>query len=68
MTLVGLCCIQANPSERPAINKVIEMLEGNLESLQVPPEPLFYLPSRTPIASSTIQISEENESCGVESM
>ncbi|KAF5934513.1 hypothetical protein HYC85_030684 [Camellia sinensis] len=57
MILVGLCCIQANPSERPAINKVIEMLEGNLESLQVSPEPFLYLPSRTPITSSTIQIS-----------
>ncbi|GMQ11388.1 hypothetical protein CsSME_00054042 [Camellia sinensis var. sinensis] len=30
MILVGLCCIQANPSERPAINKVIEILEENL--------------------------------------
>ncbi|THG05973.1 hypothetical protein TEA_008380 [Camellia sinensis var. sinensis] len=68
MILVGLCCIQANPSERLAINKVIKMLEGNLESLQVLPEPFLSLPSRTPIASSIIQISEENESCEVESM
>ncbi|THG11567.1 hypothetical protein TEA_016218 [Camellia sinensis var. sinensis] len=37
MILVSLCFIQANPSDRPAINKVIEMLEGNLESLQIPP-------------------------------
>ncbi|GMQ11396.1 hypothetical protein CsSME_00054050 [Camellia sinensis var. sinensis] len=68
MILVGLCCMQANPSERLAINKVIKMLEGNLESLQVLSEPFLSLPSRTPIASSTIQISEENESCEVESM
>ncbi|CAL5362592.1 unnamed protein product [Camellia sinensis] len=57
MILVGLCCIQANPSDRPTTNKVIEMLEGNLESLPVPPEPFLSLPSRTPIASSIIQIS-----------
>ncbi|CAL5445201.1 unnamed protein product [Camellia sinensis] len=68
MILVGLCCIQANPSDRPPINKVIEMLEGNLESLQIPPEPFLSSPSRTPIASSTIQISEENESSEVDSM
>ncbi|KAF5934508.1 hypothetical protein HYC85_030679 [Camellia sinensis] len=68
MILVGLCCIQANPSKRPATNKLIEMLEGNLESLQVPPEPLLSLPSRTPIATSIIQISGETESCEVESM
>ncbi|CAL5445203.1 unnamed protein product [Camellia sinensis] len=58
MILVGLCCIQANPSDRPTTNKVIEMLEGNLESLPVPPEPFLSLPSRTPIASSIIQILE----------
>ncbi|CAL5445197.1 unnamed protein product [Camellia sinensis] len=68
MILVGLCCIQSNPSNRPAINKVIEMLEGNLESLQIPPEPFLSSPSRTPITSSIIQILEENESCEVESM
>ncbi|GMQ11392.1 hypothetical protein CsSME_00054046 [Camellia sinensis var. sinensis] len=68
MILVGLCCIQANPLDRPAINKVIKMLEGNLESLQIPPEPFLCSPLRTPIASSTFQISQENESCDVESM
>ncbi|GMQ11354.1 hypothetical protein CsSME_00054013 [Camellia sinensis var. sinensis] len=57
MILVGLCCIQANPSQRPVTNKVIEMLDGNLESLPVPLEPFLSLPSRTPIASYIIQIS-----------
>ncbi|CAL5445217.1 unnamed protein product [Camellia sinensis] len=68
MILVGLCCIQANPSNRSAINKVIETFEGNLESLQIPLEPFLSSPSRTPIMSSTIQISQENESCEVKSM
>ncbi|KAJ4836818.1 hypothetical protein Tsubulata_045002, partial [Turnera subulata] len=28
LTIVGLWCIQTNPSDRPSISKVIEMLEG----------------------------------------
>ncbi|XP_010439880.1 PREDICTED: LEAF RUST 10 DISEASE-RESISTANCE LOCUS RECEPTOR-LIKE PROTEIN KINASE-like 2.4 [Camelina sativa] len=38
MTLVGLWCIQNTPSNRPPMRKVVEMLEGNLEALQVPPK------------------------------
>ncbi|CAH8307912.1 unnamed protein product [Eruca vesicaria subsp. sativa] len=47
MVLVGLWCIQTNPSDRPPMIKVIEMLEGDLEALQVPPKPLFSLPTVT---------------------
>lgn len=36
MVVVGLWCIQMKPSDRPPMNKVIEMLEGDLESLQLP--------------------------------
>jgi serine/threonine protein kinase len=44
MTLVGLWCIQTNPSDRPPMRKVVEMLEGSrLEALQVPPKPLLNL-------------------------
>ena len=64
MILVGLWCIQTCPLDRPTMSKVIEMLEGNLESLQVPPQPFLLPPSR--IASSSIQISEESESCNFE--
>nr|VDC61817.1 unnamed protein product [Brassica rapa] len=45
MVLVGLWCIQTNPSDRPPMIKVIEMLEGDLEALKVPPKPLFCLPT-----------------------
>ncbi|KAF3484953.1 hypothetical protein F2Q69_00053787 [Brassica cretica] len=41
MVLVGLWCIQTNPSDRPPMIKVIEMLEGDLEALQIPSKPLF---------------------------
>ncbi|CAI9110656.1 OLC1v1010720C2 [Oldenlandia corymbosa var. corymbosa] len=39
MILVGLWCIQTNSAERPSISKVVEMLEGNLQSIQIPPKP-----------------------------
>ncbi|KAK9054209.1 hypothetical protein SSX86_025287 [Deinandra increscens subsp. villosa] len=37
MMMVSLWCIQSNPTDRPSISKVVEMLEGSFESLQVPP-------------------------------
>lgn len=36
--LVALWCIQMKPSDRPAMNKVVEMLEGD-SKLQMPPKP-----------------------------
>ncbi|XP_022846219.1 rust resistance kinase Lr10-like [Olea europaea var. sylvestris] len=37
MIIVGLWCIQNNPRMRPSMTRVLEMLEGNIESLQIPP-------------------------------
>ena len=37
--LVALWCIQMKPSDRPSLSKVIEMLEGDLELLEMPPKP-----------------------------
>ncbi|KAF3431901.1 hypothetical protein FNV43_RR26637 [Rhamnella rubrinervis] len=45
MIIVSLLCVQANPSNRPAMSKVIEMLEGTLGSLQMPPKPFSSSPS-----------------------
>ncbi|KAL8144855.1 hypothetical protein AgCh_003174 [Apium graveolens] len=41
MIIVAMWCIQMNPSERPSMNKVIEMLEGDVELLVIPPKPLI---------------------------
>ncbi|TXG57358.1 hypothetical protein EZV62_018671 [Acer yangbiense] len=41
MIIVCLWCIQTNPSSRPAMNRVVEMLEGRLDSLQIPPKPFL---------------------------
>ncbi|XP_058217719.1 rust resistance kinase Lr10-like [Rhododendron vialii] len=40
--LVGLWCIQVRPSDRPSMNKVVEMLEGDIELLHTPPKPFLY--------------------------
>ncbi|KAF3576689.1 hypothetical protein DY000_02033454 [Brassica cretica] len=59
MVLVGLWCIQTNPSHRPAMMKVIEMLEGSLEALEVPPKPLLFLPATV---AETTEDSNETSS------
>ncbi|PHT90939.1 hypothetical protein T459_06052 [Capsicum annuum] len=40
MTLVALWCIQTNPVQRPSMSKVVEMLEGEVQVLEVPPQPI----------------------------
>ncbi|PNX77132.1 stress-induced receptor-like kinase [Trifolium pratense] len=42
MFIIALWCIQLKPSDRPAMNKVIEMLEGNIEEIEMPSKPSFY--------------------------
>ncbi|KAF7830688.1 rust resistance kinase Lr10-like [Senna tora] len=42
MFIVALWCIQLKPSDRPSMKKVVEMLEGEVESLEIPPKPSFY--------------------------
>ncbi|KAH6804212.1 hypothetical protein C2S51_032459 [Perilla frutescens var. frutescens] len=39
MTIVALWCIQMNPDDRPSMNKVLEMLEGEVENLRIPNYP-----------------------------
>eukprot|EP00257_Ricinus_communis_P015342 XP_015573229.2 LEAF RUST 10 DISEASE-RESISTANCE LOCUS RECEPTOR-LIKE PROTEIN KINASE-like 2.1 [Ricinus communis] len=55
LTIVGLWCIQTNPSDRPSMTKVVEMLEGSsLESLQIPPKPSLFAPTTPQHYSSTL--------------
>ncbi|KAM7461713.1 hypothetical protein LguiA_029834 [Lonicera macranthoides] len=63
MTIVALWCIQLKPADRPSMSKVLEMLEGEAELLQVPPKPT-YCPPDDPIvdhgtssSSSFLEIS-----------
>ncbi|GJZ57327.1 protein kinase-like domain, concanavalin A-like lectin/glucanase domain protein [Tanacetum coccineum] len=40
--IVGLWCIQTNPLNHPTITRVLEMLEGDLELLEIPPKPYVF--------------------------
>ncbi|XP_010415241.1 PREDICTED: LEAF RUST 10 DISEASE-RESISTANCE LOCUS RECEPTOR-LIKE PROTEIN KINASE-like 2.7 [Camelina sativa] len=53
MTLVGLWCIQPSPLDRPPMNRVVEMMEGSLGALEVPPRPVFQIPTVAFQESST---------------
>ncbi|XP_073259662.1 rust resistance kinase Lr10-like isoform X2 [Populus alba] len=39
LTLVGLWCIQWHPVDRPSMNTVVQMLEGEGDKLTMPPSP-----------------------------
>ncbi|KAM3706708.1 hypothetical protein ACJW31_03G170500 [Castanea mollissima] len=57
MIMVSLWCIQTDPSSRPSISKVMDMLEGSLNSLQISPKPFLCSPPRTTVDSSTATVS-----------
>ncbi|CAN6577900.1 unnamed protein product [Malus baccata var. baccata] len=57
MILVGLWCIQTKPSDRPSMSRVIEMLQGSIEALQIPPKAVLTFPVRTPPESSTLSLT-----------
>lgn len=60
MTMVGLWCIQTIPSHRPTITRVIDMLEGSVDSLEMPPKPSLASPPRSTTEFSTLSISLES--------
>ncbi|KAG6741388.1 hypothetical protein POTOM_054622 [Populus tomentosa] len=73
MIMVGLWCIQMKPMERPTMKNVVEMLEGDLENLQLPPKPVFNLDvtppniegessSLFPLSMAIIAVSEDGTS------
>ena len=41
MIIVAFWCIQMKPINHPSMSKVLEMLEGPIELLQMPPKPFF---------------------------
>ncbi|XP_057522112.1 probable receptor-like protein kinase At5g39020 isoform X1 [Amaranthus tricolor] len=54
MVVVGLWCIQTNPFTRPNMTRVVEMLEGTLDLLQIPPIPSLASPLRSHEISTTL--------------
>ncbi|XP_059667214.1 rust resistance kinase Lr10-like [Cornus florida] len=66
MIIVGLWCIQMKPSDCPSMTKVVEMLEGNGELMQMPPKPFLYpeeMPEDTGINTEhSIQLGDSIDS------
>ncbi|EYU34422.1 hypothetical protein MIMGU_mgv1a023270mg, partial [Erythranthe guttata] len=62
MFLVGFWCIQTSPSDRPPMSKVIEMLEGSIESILIPPKPVLWNArvSDKEISSCSSYVEREN--------
>ncbi|XP_019069573.3 rust resistance kinase Lr10-like [Solanum lycopersicum] len=57
MVIASLWCIQTDPSNRPSMSKVVEMLEGKLDSLQMPPKPYLFSPSRSEVNSLVVELA-----------
>ena len=49
MMIVALWCIQFNPSDRPPMNKVVEMLEEEIEHLEMPPTKFSFYQNEAPV-------------------
>ncbi|WMV53658.1 hypothetical protein MTR67_047043 [Solanum verrucosum] len=60
LSLVALWCIQTNPIQRPSMSKVVEMLEGEVEVLEVPPQPLQSEPIVHQIMGSSTTFSSDS--------
>ncbi|GAU37791.1 hypothetical protein TSUD_158720 [Trifolium subterraneum] len=57
ITMVSLWCIQTNPSDRPSMSKVLEMLQGPLQSVPYPPKPFLNSPERPSLQTSYVSSS-----------
>ncbi|KAK3415677.1 hypothetical protein EUGRSUZ_H01587 [Eucalyptus grandis] len=58
MIIVALWCIQLSPNDRPSMRKVLDMLEGDIDKLQLPPKPFLY-PIEAPIDDDNNEIELE---------
>ncbi|KAL2959586.1 hypothetical protein AAZX31_18G275300 [Glycine max] len=52
MTLVGLWCVQTFPKDRPTMTRVVDMLEGKMDSLEIPPKPVLSSPTVSSVPES----------------
>eukprot|EP00257_Ricinus_communis_P020351 XP_015579559.2 PR5-like receptor kinase [Ricinus communis] len=63
LILVSLWCIQTNPTNRPPMGSVVEMMLGSVASLSVPPRPCWSSLSRSPpqlLANSSTTNEQSN--------
>ncbi|CAN6697526.1 unnamed protein product [Malus baccata var. baccata] len=62
MVITALWCIQMKPNDRPSMSKVVKMLGGDVECLQMPLRPSL-CPQETPVTMGDIQDIELNPRC-----
>jgi serine/threonine protein kinase len=69
MIIVALWCIQMKPSVRPSMNKVVQMLEGEVECLPMPSKPFLSSLERviTNAEENSNQLNESSQSSQCES-
>ncbi|CAD5185926.1 unnamed protein product [Musa acuminata subsp. malaccensis] len=69
LCMVGLWCIQMKSCDRPSMSRVVEMLEGDVNDLRMPPKPFFSSPqpslgrqsSCMPSCSAGLEIISEHD-------
>ncbi|XP_072960675.1 LEAF RUST 10 DISEASE-RESISTANCEUS RECEPTOR-LIKE PROTEIN KINASE-like 2.5 [Typha angustifolia] len=74
LCLIGLWCIQMKSANRPSMSKVVEMLEGDTDSLEMPSRPFFsssqpnsmMLSSMKSISEQLSIISEQEDLSNIE--
>ncbi|TYI41777.1 hypothetical protein ES332_A01G049200v1 [Gossypium tomentosum] len=62
MIITAFWCIQLLPSDRPSMNKVLKMLESNVELLEMPLKPFHQLPLETSMEVHSCKNSNDEES------
>ncbi|XP_020961402.1 rust resistance kinase Lr10-like [Arachis ipaensis] len=64
MFTTALWCIQLKPSDRPSMNKVVKMLEGDVTSIEMPPRPSYYPNEDSEINSGVTTLNKSSGSSG----
>ncbi|GKV25640.1 hypothetical protein SLEP1_g35042 [Rubroshorea leprosula] len=62
MIMVALWCIQMNPTNRPSMSKALEMLEGEVELLEMPPKPFVSFDNDPPSTNLVEEIFKSLDS------
>jgi len=59
--IIALWCIQMKPNEHPSMNKVVQMLQGEVERLQMPSKPFLSSLDKI-VTGSEENLNQSNES------
>ncbi|KAK7377201.1 hypothetical protein VNO80_02622 [Phaseolus coccineus] len=60
MFIVALWCIQLKPNDRPSMNRVVEMLEGDIEDLEIPQKPILFSEDEIVTEDQTINTTRKS--------